>query len=237
MHKTMEEAVQFVRQIREDIKNTDREVVLCVPYTSLAAVKKEIEGTNIKLAAQNLHWEDYGAFTGEISPLMLKEIGIDYCIIGHSERRQYFNETDQTVNKKVHTALNHGIRPIVCVGETLEQRERGATQDWIKTQVIQALKGVNALQIKDIVLAYEPIWAIGTGETATPEQANEVIAWIRKNIQEIFGVSAAETIRIQYGGSVKPENISAIMAQKDIDGVLIGGASLKPDDFIQMVNF
>ncbi len=233
----MEEAVQFVRQIREDIKNTDREVVLCVPYTSLAAVKKEIEGTNIKLAAQNLHWEDYGAFTGEISPLMLKEIGIDYCIIGHSERRQYFNETDQTVNKKVHTALNHGIRPIVCVGETLEQRERGATQDWIKTQVIQALKGVNALQIKDIVLAYEPIWAIGTGETATPEQANEVIAWIRKNIQEIFGVSAAETIRIQYGGSVKPENISAIMAQKDIDGVLIGGASLKPDDFIQMVNF
>jgi len=237
MHKTMEEAVQFVRQIREDVKNTDREVVLCVPYTSLLAVKKEIEGTNIQLAAQNLHWEDYGAFTGEISPLMLKEIGIDYCIIGHSERRQYFNETDQTVNKKVHTALNHGIRPIVCVGETLEQREKGETQDRIKTQVIEALKGLNALQIKDIVLAYEPIWAIGTGKTATPEQANEVIAWIRTNIQEIFGVSAAETVRIQYGGSVKPENISAIMAQKDIDGVLIGGASLKPDDFIQMVNF
>ena len=194
MHKTMEEAVHFVRQIREDIKKTDREVVLCVPYTNLLAVKKEIEGTNIKLAAQNLHWEDYGAFTGEISPLMLKEIGIDYCIIGHSERRQYFNETDQTVNKKVHTALNHGIRPIVCVGETLDQREKDETQDRIKAQVIQALKGVNALQIKDIVLAYEPIWAIGTGKTATPEQANEVIAWIRKNIQEIFGASAAETV-------------------------------------------
>ncbi len=237
MHKTMEEAVHFVRQIREDIKKTDREVVLCVPYTNLLAVKKEIEGTNIKLAAQNLHWEDYGAFTGEISPLMLKEIGIDYCIIGHSERRQYFNETDQTVNKKVHTALNHGIRPIVCVGETLDQREKDETQDRIKAQVIQALKGVNALQIKDIVLAYEPIWAIGTGKTATPEQANEVIAWIRKNIQEIFGASAAETVRIQYGGSVKPGNISAIMAQKDVDGVLIGGASLKPDDFIRMVNF
>ncbi len=237
MHKTIEEATQLAKQICDKIKDTDTEVVLCVPYTALLAVKKVIDGTNIKLGAQNLHWEDQGAFTGEISPLMLKEIGVDYCIVGHSERRQYFNETDETVNKKAHTCLNHGIRPIICVGETLEQRENGEMKTLIKSQVVKALKDIDASQMNNIVFAYEPIWAIGTGKTATPKQANEVIAFIRTIIRELYGDKVSTEIRIQYGGSVKPANVSEIMAQEDIDGALVGGASLKPDDFMQILNF
>jgi triosephosphate isomerase len=237
MHKTIEEATQLAKQICDKIKDTDTEVVLCVPYTALLAVKKVIDGTNIKLGAQNLHWEDQGAFTGEISPLMLKEIGVDYCIVGHSERRQYFNETDETVNKKAHTCLNHGIRPIICVGETLEQRENGEMKTLIKSQVVKALKDIDVSQMNNIVFAYEPIWAIGTGKTATPKQANEVIAFIRTIIRELYGDKVSTEIRIQYGGSVKPANVSEIMAQEDIDGALVGGASLKPDDFMQILNF
>lgn len=237
MHKTIAEAVEFVNQIKERVKDTDVEVVLCTPYTMLLPVKEAIKESNIKLAAQNMHWEEQGAFTGEVSPLMLHEIGVDYCIIGHSERRQYFNETNGTVNKKVHAALKHGIKPIVCVGETLEQREKGETEAFIKAQVAEGLSGVEAAEIKNVVLAYEPIWAIGTGKTATPQQANEVIFGIRETLKQLYGEEICTEVRIQYGGSVKPNNIEQIMNQEDIDGALVGGASLKPDDFVALVNF
>ncbi|QEK11859.1 triose-phosphate isomerase [Crassaminicella thermophila] len=237
MHKTIKEAIAFVDDIKDHVKNTDVEVVLCVPFTLLQSVKEATKGTNIKVGAQNMHWEESGAFTGEVSPLMLKELGIDYCVIGHSERRQYFNETDETVNKKVHAALKHEIKPIVCVGETLEQRENGQTNAVVKDQVIKAFKDIESSKVKDVVIAYEPIWAIGTGKTATPEQANEVIYQIREVIKELYGEEVYTEIRIQYGGSVKPNNVEEIMNQEDIDGALVGGASLKPDDFVKLVNF
>jgi triosephosphate isomerase len=237
MHKTIAESIEFVNRIKPFIDSAEVEVVLCTPYTSLMSVKKMIEGTHLKLAAQNMHWEEQGAYTGEISPLMLKEIGIDYCIIGHSEQRQYFNETDETVNKKIHAAIKHGIQPIVCVGETAEQRESGKTNEVIRRQVIKALKNIEIFQLVNIVWAYEPIWAIGTGQTATPQQANEVIHYIRERIKELYHEQVSEEIRIQYGGSVKASNIAAIMEQKDIDGALVGGASLKDEEFIKIVNF
>jgi triosephosphate isomerase len=237
MHKTIAESIEFVNRVKPFIDSAEVEVVLCTPYTSLMSVKKMIEGTHLKLAAQNMHWEEQGAYTGEISPLMLKEIGIDYCIIGHSEQRQYFNETDETVNKKIHAAIKHGIQPIVCVGETAEQRESGKTNEVIRRQVIKALKNIEIFQLVNIVWAYEPIWAIGTGQTATPQQANEVIHYIRERIKELYHEQVSEEIRIQYGGSVKASNIAAIMEQKDIDGALVGGASLKDEEFIKIVNF
>ncbi|WP_053956689.1 triose-phosphate isomerase [Inediibacterium massiliense] len=237
MHKTIKESNEFVEKIKEDVAGTDVEVVLCVPYTSLETVKKAAEGTNIKVGAQNMHWEENGAYTGEISPIMLGEIGIDYCIIGHSERRQYFNETDETVNKKIHTALKYKINPILCVGETLEQREKNETDHIVKNQVIKALKDVSPQNVKEIVIAYEPIWAIGTGKTATPQEANEVIFTIREGIKELYGEDICSEIRIQYGGSVKPSNVEEIMNQEDIDGALVGGASLNPEDFVKLVNF
>lgn len=237
MHKTAAESVEFVESIKDQVKGTDVEVVICAPYTLLHSVKEAIQGTNIKLAAQNMHWEDQGAYTGEVSPIMLKELGVEYCIIGHSERRQYFNETDETVNKKVLAALKHNIKPIVCVGETLEQRENGETDALVKAQVVKAFAGVPAERVAEIVIAYEPIWAIGTGKTATAEQANEVIYNIREVIRDLYGEEIYTEIRIQYGGSVKPSNIEEIMNQEDIDGALVGGASLKPDDFVGLVNF
>jgi len=237
MFKTISEAVDFVELIKEPVSGTEVEVVLCVPYTLLTAVKEAVKGTNIKVAAQNMHWEEQGAFTGEISPLMLKDIGVDYCVIGHSERRQYFNETDETVNKKVLSALGHDIRPIVCVGETLQQRENGETEQLVRMQVNNALKGVTPEQIKEVVVAYEPIWAIGTGKTATPEQANEVIYHIRETLKELYGDDLHTEIRIQYGGSVKSSNIEEIMNQEDIDGALVGGASLNTREFVEIVNF
>ena len=237
MHKTVSEALNFVETIKKPLSGTEVEVVLCVPYTLLGAVKEAVKGTNIKVASQNMHWEDQGAFTGEISPVMLKDIGVDYCIIGHSERRQLFNETDETVNKKVLSALEHAIKPILCVGETLEQREGGETEALVRSQVIHALKGVTPEQIKEVVVAYEPIWAIGTGKTATSEQANEVIYKIRETLRELYGDALHTEVRIQYGGSVKPSNIEEIMNQEDIDGALVGGASLSADDFIELVNF
>ncbi|MBS4537768.1 triose-phosphate isomerase [Clostridium sp. D2Q-11] len=237
MNKTLSQSVDFIKEIKHLGDNTDVEVVVCVPFISLDRVKKELEGTNVKLGSQNIHWEESGAYTGEVSPLMLKEIGIDYAIIGHSERRQYFNETDETVNKKVKTSLNHGINPIICVGETLEEREENKAQDKVKTQVIKALKGVEENQMKDIVLAYEPIWAIGTGKTASSEDANEMISFIRNIIEDIYNEEISEEIRIQYGGSVKPANVTEIMNQPDIDGALVGGASLKKDDFTDLVRF
>lgn len=237
MNKTIKESLEYVDKFKELLKDTDIEVVICTPFTQLYSVKEALKGTNIKLAAQNMHWEANGAFTGEISPMMLKEIDVDYCIIGHSERREYFNETDENVNKKVLKALESGIKPIVCVGETLDERDQNKTKDKIKNQVIKALQNVKNEDIAYIVFAYEPIWAIGTGKTATPQEANEVISYIREIIKELYNEEISEQVRIQYGGSVKPNNATEIMNQEDIDGALVGGASLKPEDFIEIVNF
>lgn len=237
MNKTISEGVDFVKQIKHLGDNTDVEVVVCVPFVSLESIKKELKGSNVKLGSQNIHWEENGAYTGEISPLMLKEIGIDYAIIGHSERRQYFGDTDETVNKKVKTSLAHDIKPIVCVGETLEERENNTEKEKVKVQITKALDGISEKEMSDIVLAYEPIWAIGTGKTASSEDANEMIAFIRDIIKEKYDEEISETVRIQYGGSVKPQNVTEIMNQPDIDGALVGGASLKKDDFTELVRF
>lgn len=236
MTMSIDEAKSFVNAIRDKI-NTDVEAVLCAPFTMLKDLKEATAGTEIKVGAQNMHFEESGAFTGEISPLMLKEIAVDYVIIGHSERRQYFNESDETVNKKVLKALEHHILPILCCGESLEQREAGETKDVVKTQVEKGLAGVDIVGLANIVIAYEPIWAIGTGKTATSSQANDVIAYIREVVATMFGEEAAAKVRIQYGGSVKPSNVSEIMNESDIDGALVGGASLQPDSFLSLVNF
>lgn len=236
MNKTIEEAIQLVKEIKSNLKD-GVETVVCVPFTALSEVKKEISGTKLKLGAQNMHWEESGAFTGEISPLMLKEIGVDFCIIGHSERRQYFGETDEMVNRKIKSALKHGISPIVCVGETLEQREANIEKKVVETQILKAFDGIVAEEMEKIVIAYEPIWAIGTGKTATKEEANEIIAFIRKIIMNKYRQEISDKVRIQYGGSVKPDNITDIMNQSDIDGALVGGASLKPEEFIKLVSF
>ncbi|WP_077369989.1 triose-phosphate isomerase [Anaerosalibacter sp. Marseille-P3206] len=236
MNKNVSEALELVKELKKIERNKNVETVLCVPFTNLWQVKNEIEGTDIKLGAQNMHWEESGAYTGEISPLMLKEIGIDYVILGHSERRQYFNETDETVNKKVKTALEKDIYPIICVGETLEEREANKEKEVVKRQVIKALEGIEAKDIEKIVIAYEPIWAIGTGKTASSSDANDMIKFIRETVEEVFG-KVSEDMRIQYGGSVKPNNVKEIMAESDIDGALVGGASLKAEDFAKLINY
>lgn len=237
MNNTINDGLKLVEEIKKSSLSNDVETVLCVPYTLLTNVKNAIKDTSIKLGAQNMHWEESGAYTGEISPLMLKEIGVDYCILGHSERRQYFNETDETVNKKLKSALSHEIKPIVCVGETLEEREENKAQEKVKNQVIKGFEGVPVEEIKNIVIAYEPIWAIGTGKTASSDDANAMCGFIRETIGDLYGREAKEVIRIQYGGSVKPGNISELMKKSDIDGALVGGASLKADDFIKLVNY
>ncbi|MGI6538525.1 MAG: triose-phosphate isomerase [Caldicoprobacterales bacterium] len=237
MNKTANEAVEMIKELAPLVKDSDVEVVICAPYTALQAAKEAAAGTNIRIGAQNMHWEENGAFTGEVSPIMLRDMGIEYVIIGHSERREYFAETDETVNKKVHSALAHNLIPIICVGETLEQREQGITNTLVENQTREALKGLSAEEIKTCVIAYEPIWAIGTGKTATCEDANEVIGIIRKTIAEIAGQEAAEAIRIQYGGSMKPENAAELMAMPEIDGGLVGGASLNAKDFSKIVNY
>lgn len=237
MHKTIQEAVELVNGIKDEASKTEVEVVVCCPFTALSEVKKALEGSKVKLGAQNMHWEDQGAYTGEISSDMLKEIGVEYVIIGHSERRQYFNETDETVNKKIKKAIEKGLKPILCVGETLEEREKGKTFDVVKNQVLADLEDVAAEDIKTLVIAYEPIWAIGTGRTASPEDANAVIAFIREVIKEKYGEEISEIVRIQYGGSVKAANATEIMSQYDIDGALVGGASLKAEEFLGIVNF
>jgi triosephosphate isomerase len=236
MHKTIAEALEFVNDRKDRVNNEKVEAVICAPFTLLKDLKEATKGTGIKVGAQNMHFEEKGAFTGEISPLMLKEIDMDYVIIGHSERRQYFNETDETVNKKVLKALEVGIDPILCVGETLEEREAGNTKDVCKVQVEKALENVSKEDIAKVVIAYEPIWAIGTGKTATSEDANDVIAYIRQVVANLYKDLANE-VRIQYGGSVKPSNVGEIMNQSDIDGALVGGASLEANDYIQLVNF
>lgn len=236
MNKTIAEAVAFVNDVKDRVNNENVEAVICAPFLALKDLKEAVKGTNIKIGAQNMHYQENGAFTGEISPVMLKEIGVDYVIIGHSERRQYFNETNEAVNKKVLKALEHGILPILCCGESLEQREAGETKAFCKVQVEKGLENVAKEDLNKIVIAYEPIWAIGTGKTATAEDANDVISYIREVVKGLYG-ELANDVRIQYGGSVKPENVAQIMAQSDIDGALVGGASLAADDYVKLVNF
>ena len=236
MHKTIAEALEFVNEVKDRVNNDKVEAVICAPFTLLKDLKQATKGTNIKIGAQNMHFEEKGAFTGEISPLMLKELDMDYVVIGNSERRQYFNETDETVNKKVLKALEVGIDPILCVGETLEEREAGNTKDVCKVQVEKALENVSKEDLAKVVIAYEPVWAIGTGKTATSEDANDVIAYIREVVANLYGELANE-VRIQYGGSVKPSNVAEIMNQSDIDGALVGGASLEANDYVELVNF
>jgi triosephosphate isomerase len=238
MYKTAREAVDFVTRLQKelgDVKET--EVVVAPPFVALAPVAERLSGTAIALAAQDCYWEEEGAYTGEVSPPMLRDVGCRYVIIGHSERRAYFGETDETVNKKVYALLSHDLHPIVCVGESLEERERGDTVQIVERQVKEGLKGLDETAIRAVVIAYEPLWAIGTGKTATPEQAQEVHAFIRGLVSSIFNPAVAEEIRIQYGGSVKPDNVDELMAQADIDGALVGGASLKVDAFARIVRF
>ena len=237
MHKTIAEAVEFVNDIKDKVNNTDVEAVICAPFTLLKDLKEATKGTNIKIGAQNMHYAEQGAFTGEISAPMLKELNIDYVVLGHSERRQYFNETNETVNKKVVKALEEGIDPILCVGETLEEREASETKNVCKEQTEKALVGVSAEDMKKVVIAYEPVWAIGTGKTATAEDANDVIAYIREVVKGLYGEEISEEVRIQYGGSGKPSNVAEIMNQSDIDGALVGGASLLASDYTELVNF
>lgn len=237
MNNTVDEAIKLVNDLKSEVAKTDVKVVICCPFTLLNQLKKEIEGSRIKLGAQNLHWEDKGAYTGEISAEMLKEQGVEYVIIGHSERRQYFNETDETVNKKVIKALEKELIPILCVGETLEEREANKTYEIVKGQILKALENISDEQMKNIVVAYEPIWAIGTGMTASPEDANAVIAYIREVVKDKYGEDISELVPIQYGGSVKSTNATEIMNQEDIDGALVGGASLKAEEFLGIINF
>ncbi len=237
MNKTIDQGINFVNEIKDKIAGTDVEVVICPPAIMLDQLKKATCGTNIKIGAQNMHQEEDGAFTGEISAAMLSDLKIDYAIIGHSERREYFNETDQSVNQKVLKALASDITPIMCCGETLEQREAGKTNELVKNQVLAGLEGVPAEKIKTVVVAYEPIWAIGTGKTSTSEDANTVIAFIRESIGALYGTEVSEAVRIQYGGSVKPSNVKTLMAESDIDGALVGGASLDPENFLGLMDF
>ena len=237
MNKTAKEAVEFVEALKGKVAGSDTEVVTGVPFVCIPAVKKAVEGSNIKVAAQNMHWEENGAFTGEVSGAMLVDLGVDYVIIGHSERREYFAETDETVNKKAHAAFKYGLKPIICVGESLAQREQGVTSELVTYQVKIALLGLSAEQVKETVIAYEPIWAIGTGKTATSEQAQEVCAVIRKAVEELYGKDVADAVRVQYGGSVKAANAAELFGMSDIDGGLVGGASLEVDEFEKIVNY
>ena len=238
MNKTVGEARELVTALKGKVADvTDVEIVVGPTFTALLAVAEVIKGSNIKLAAQNMYWEESGAFTAEISPLMLKDVGCQYVIIGHSERRAYFSETNEMVNKRVKAAHAHSLKPIVCVGEKLEERESGVTKDVIKDHIVNGLAGITEEQMLKTVIAYEPVWAIGTGKTATPDQAQEVHKFIRELLAELYSSPVAEAIRIQYGGSVKPSNVAELMAQPDIDGGLIGGASLDADSFTQIIKF
>ena len=236
MNKTATEAAKLVDELIPAVKDASCEVVICTPYTDLVTAVEKTKGTNIHVGAENVHFEKSGAFTGEISADMLVDLGVEYVIVGHSERRQYFGETDFTVNKKVLAALEAGLHPIICVGESLEQRELGITMELIALQVKSALAGVPAEKLRKCVIAYEPIWAIGTGKTATAEQAAEVCTSIRTTVRHLYGARIARSITIQYGGSMKPGNAAELLAQPDIDGGLIGGAALKPADFVEIIN-
>lgn len=235
MFKTVSEAVSFVNEVEGNAEAAGVDSVICAPFTNLPALVEAVKGTSLHIGAQNVHFEDNGAYTGEISGVMLKELGVEYVIIGHSERRAYFAETDEIVNKKVIAAFKHGLTPIVCVGEKLEEREAGQTKDVCKVQTEAAFQCISAEQAAQVVIAYEPIWAIGTGKSSTAEDAQDVIGYIRQLISGLYGQSVADAVRIQYGGSVKPGNIAEYIAKPDIDGALVGGASLEPASYTALV--
>ncbi|MDD5738196.1 MAG: triose-phosphate isomerase [Candidatus Omnitrophica bacterium] len=236
MYKTSGEALELVNGLKSELKGESAvDIVVCPPFTAIAKVADALKGSNIGFGAQDMYWEEEGAFTGEVAPKMITDLGCGYCIIGHSERRTYFHETNDTVNKKVKAALKHGLTPIVCVGERLEERDSGKTFDVVKDHVEGGLSGLTKEDALKVVIAYEPVWAIGTGRTATPEQAQEVHKYIRSLLGKMFGEEVSSKVRIQYGGSVKPDNVKAIMAGPDIDGALVGGASLKVKDFAEIV--
>lgn len=237
MNMTGAQGAALVKTLVPLVKDAKCEVVLCPPFTALFDVNNALEHTNIKLGAQNVHWEQKGAFTGEVSAEMLKALGVSYAIIGHSERRQYFGETDETVNSRAKAALKAGIIPIICVGESLSQREAGETDAFVSRQTINALSSISKAEVEKLVIAYEPIWAIGTGRTASSEQANETIGVVRGAVRALYGEETASKVRILYGGSMNPKNASALMAMDEIDGGLIGGASLLAEDFAAVINF
>ncbi len=236
MNNTPAQAAALINEMKPLVANADCEVVLCVPFVDIPAAIEAAKGSNIKIGAENVHFKASGAYTGEISADMLKELGVEYVVIGHSERRQYFAETDQTVNLRSLAALNAGLKPIICVGETLEQRELGYTETLLKFQTKMALTNVTAKQLKNVVIAYEPVWAIGTGVTATDDQADEGNGFVRAAIAEAYGKDVAETVTVQYGGSMNAKNADALLAKVNVDGGLIGGASLKAADFAVIVN-
>jgi triosephosphate isomerase len=237
MNKTPSEAVSLAQALVKDLKDCKEKILIAPAFTALDAVSKVVKGTNIRLGAQNMGQEESGAFTGEVSVLMLKEIGVQTVILGHSERRAIYKEDDALINKKLHLALKHGLEAILCVGETLEEREAGKLELVLSTQVSGGLKGVEASSLKDIVIAYEPVWAIGTGKTATPEDADSAHAYIRTVLTGLYGEAAAKAMPIQYGGSVKPDNAAQLMAKPNIDGALVGGAALKTDSFVPIARF
>ena len=236
MNKTAKEATQFFNELKPlvaDVKNAG--IVIGAPFTALETATRETAGSNIKIAAENMNAKESGAYTGEVSPLMLKDLGVEYVILGHSERREYYHETDEIINEKVKSALAHDLKPILCFGETLEEREAGTTNDVVKTQITGGLKDVTAAEMANVVLAYEPVWAIGTGKTATPEQAQEVHAFIRGLLTDLYGKEVAENVTVQYGGSMNDANAADLIAQTDIDGGLVGGASLIPEKFAVII--
>ena len=235
MNKTVDEAVKMIEELKALVKDATCDVVVCPTFVCLDAVKKAVAGSNIKVAAQNMHFEESGAFTGEVAPGMLEAMGIDYVVLGHSERREYFNETDEALNKKVKAAFAHNITPILCCGETLETFEAGKTAEWVSGQIEAGLAGLSAEQVSNLVIAYEPIWAIGTGKTATNEIADETCGVVRSTVEKLYGKEVSEAVRIQYGGSVKPETIEGLMAKENIDGALVGGASLEADSFLALL--
>ena len=236
MNKDIGESIDLANSIKRSLYDIEEvEIVICPPFTSLSDVKEVIMESNIKLGAQDVYWEKEGAFTGEVSAPMLKSVGCDYVIIGHSERRQFFGETNETVNKKIKAVLVEGLRPIVCVGEKLEERKKGKTFEVVKDHVVNSLTGLSKEDMLNTVIAYEPVWAIGTGVNATKDEAQEVHKYIRSLLKEIFDADVAKSVRIQYGGSVKPDNIKELIQQEDVDGALVGGASLKADSFAQVV--
>lgn len=236
MNKTAKEAAAFFNEFKPlvaDVKNV--EIVIGAPFTALETATRETAGSNIKIAAENMNAKESGAFTGEVSPLMLKDLGVEYVILGHSERREYYGETNEIINEKVKSALAHGLKPILCFGETLEEREANTTEAVVKDQIVGGLQNVTAEEMANVVLAYEPVWAIGTGKTATPEQAQEVHAFIRNLLTDLYGAKTAENVTVQYGGSMNDANAAELIAQKDIDGGLVGGASLIPEKFTVIV--
>ena len=238
MNNTIAEAKTLIADLKPLVKDAKCDVVICTPYTVLATAVEEVKGSNIKVGSQNVHWAEKGAFTAEISAKMLVELGVEYAIVGHSERRQYFGETDQTVNARTKAALASGLKVILCIGETLEEREGGKVEEVLVRQTREAFKDIDESALENIVIAYEPVWAIGTGKTATSQDANDTIKIVRDTMAEIYSEKcAAEKVRIQYGGSMNPKNVTELMAMPEIDGGLIGGASLKAEDFSKVVNF